>query len=148
MQSFLNIITPQTYTFFTTLTPRLHGRSKRFFRRPQKLKVPRISLQLPTQISNFFLYIKLPQDINTYQEQLINYYSVLVPRFSQPCSWDIMRRQWTIGHRHFEVRVEAPLHSSTFKDEATILSRNVRILLSWDALLHPRRNESTVFRLI
>ena len=32
MQSFLNVITMQTYTFFTTLTPRLHGRSKRFFR--------------------------------------------------------------------------------------------------------------------
>ena len=32
MQSFLNVITLQTYTFFTTLTPRLHGRSKRFFR--------------------------------------------------------------------------------------------------------------------
>ena len=32
MQSFLIVITLQTYTFFTTLTPRLHGRSKRFFR--------------------------------------------------------------------------------------------------------------------
>jgi hypothetical protein len=31
MQSFLNVITPQTYTFFTML-PQLHGRSKRFFR--------------------------------------------------------------------------------------------------------------------
>ena len=42
MQSFLNVITLQTYTFFTTLTPRLHGRSKRFFRRPQNLNAPRI----------------------------------------------------------------------------------------------------------
>ena len=41
MQSFLNVITLQTYTFFTTLTPRLHGRSKRFFRRPQNLNAPR-----------------------------------------------------------------------------------------------------------
>ena len=32
MQSFLNVITLQTYTFYRTLTPRLHGRSKRFFR--------------------------------------------------------------------------------------------------------------------
>ena len=32
MQSFLNIITLQTFTFFTTLIPRLHGRSKCFFR--------------------------------------------------------------------------------------------------------------------
>ena len=32
MQSFLTVITLLTYTFFTTLTPRLHGRSKRFFR--------------------------------------------------------------------------------------------------------------------
>ena len=31
MQSFLNDLTLQTYTFFTTLTPLLHGRSKRFF---------------------------------------------------------------------------------------------------------------------
>ena len=42
MQSFLNVIPLQTYTFFTTLTPRLHGRSKRFFRRPQNLNAPRI----------------------------------------------------------------------------------------------------------
>ena len=41
MQSFLNVITLQTYTFFTTLTPRVHGRSKRFFRRPQNLNAPR-----------------------------------------------------------------------------------------------------------
>ena len=41
MQSFLNVITLQTYTFFTTLTPRLHGPSKRFFRRPQNLNAPR-----------------------------------------------------------------------------------------------------------
>ena len=45
MQSFLNVITLQTYTFFTTLTPRLHGRSKRFFGRPQNLNAPRILLQ-------------------------------------------------------------------------------------------------------
>ena len=32
MQSFLNVITLYTYTFFTTLTSRLHGRSKSFFR--------------------------------------------------------------------------------------------------------------------
>ena len=32
MLSFLNVIILKTYTFFTTLTPRLHGRSKRFFR--------------------------------------------------------------------------------------------------------------------
>jgi len=32
MLSFLNVITLKTYTFFTTLTPWLHGRSKRFFR--------------------------------------------------------------------------------------------------------------------
>jgi hypothetical protein len=32
MQSFLNIITFKTYTFFTTLTPQLHGRSRCFFR--------------------------------------------------------------------------------------------------------------------
>ena len=32
MQSFLNIITLYTYTFFTMLMPRLHGHSKRFFR--------------------------------------------------------------------------------------------------------------------
>ena len=31
MLSFLNVITLKTYTFFTTLTPWLHGRSKRFF---------------------------------------------------------------------------------------------------------------------
>ena len=42
MQSFLNVITLQTHTFFTTLTPRLHGCSKRFFRRPQDLNAPRI----------------------------------------------------------------------------------------------------------
>ena len=41
MQSFLNVITLQTYTFYTTLTRRLHGRSKRFFRRPQNLNAPR-----------------------------------------------------------------------------------------------------------
>ena len=41
MQPFLNVITLYTYTFFTTLTPRLHGRSKRFFRRPQNLNAPR-----------------------------------------------------------------------------------------------------------
>ena len=41
MQSLLNVITLQTYTFFTALTPRLHGRSKRFFRRPQNLNAPR-----------------------------------------------------------------------------------------------------------
>ena len=44
MQSFLNVITLQAYTFFTRLTPRLHGRSKRFFRIPQNLNAPRISL--------------------------------------------------------------------------------------------------------
>ena len=44
MQSFLNVITLQTYTFFITLTPRLHGRSKHFFRRPQNLNAPRNSL--------------------------------------------------------------------------------------------------------
>ena len=43
MQSFLNVNTLQTYTFFKTLTPRLHGRSKRFFRRPQNLNAPRKS---------------------------------------------------------------------------------------------------------
>jgi len=32
MLSLLNVITLKTYTFFTTLTPWLHGRSKRFFR--------------------------------------------------------------------------------------------------------------------
>jgi len=32
MLSFLNVITLKTYTFFTTLTPWLHGRSKRCFR--------------------------------------------------------------------------------------------------------------------
>ena len=32
MLSFLKVITLKTYTFFTTLTPWLHGRSKRFFR--------------------------------------------------------------------------------------------------------------------
>ena len=42
MQSFLNVITLQTYTFFTTLTPRLHGRSKGFFRRPQNLNPRRM----------------------------------------------------------------------------------------------------------
>ena len=41
MQSFLNVITLQTYTFFTTLTPRLYGHSKLFFRRPQNLNAPR-----------------------------------------------------------------------------------------------------------
>ena len=41
MQSFLNIITLWTYTFFTMLTPRLHGHSKCFFRRPQNLNAPR-----------------------------------------------------------------------------------------------------------
>ena len=41
MQSFLNVIALQTYTFFTTLTPRLHGRSKCFYRIPQNLNAPR-----------------------------------------------------------------------------------------------------------
>ena len=57
-QSFLNVITLQTYTFFTTLTPRLHGRSKRFFRRLQNLNAPRmyqlffcIRVSIPMQIS-------------------------------------------------------------------------------------------------
>ena len=46
MQSFLNVITLQTYTFSTTLTPRVHGRSKRFFRRPQNLNAPRTNKNL------------------------------------------------------------------------------------------------------
>ena len=48
MQSFLNVITLQTYTFFTTLTPLLHGCSKRFFRRPQNLNAPRTYSLRPT----------------------------------------------------------------------------------------------------
>ena len=47
MRSFLNVITLQTYTFFTKLTPRLHGRNKRFFRRPQNLNAPRMCERCP-----------------------------------------------------------------------------------------------------
>ena len=59
MQSFLNVITLQTFTFFTTLTPRLHGRSKRFFRRPQNLNAPRMS-RSPTDFLPFFYQKKHP----------------------------------------------------------------------------------------
>ena len=53
MQSFLNVITLQTYTFLTTLTPRLHGRSKRFFRRPQNLNAPRRVVTCPCTMAPF-----------------------------------------------------------------------------------------------
>ena len=62
MHSFLNVITLQTYTFFKTLTPRLHGRSKRFFRRPQNLNAPRI-IGLPRSLTGvgFIKFMELIQ---------------------------------------------------------------------------------------
>ena len=61
MQSFLNVIILQTYTFFTTLTPLLHGRSKRFFRRPQNLNAPRTTLPVleSLRLYNSKIYKKL-----------------------------------------------------------------------------------------
>ena len=53
MQSFLNVITLQTYTFFTMLTPRLHGRSKRFFRGSSS-GCPRLLRVVFTRRSAFF----------------------------------------------------------------------------------------------
>jgi len=44
--------------------------------------------------------------------------------------------------------VEVSLDISTFEDEATRLSLNVKIKLSWDAVLYRRRTESSVVRLI
>ena len=53
MQSFLNVITLQTYTFFIMLTPQLHGHSKRFFRGSSS-GWPRLLRVVFTQRSAFF----------------------------------------------------------------------------------------------
>ena len=64
MQSFLNVITLQTYTFFAALTPRLHSRSKRFCRRPQNLNAPRT---YNVKFSKFSLMPR-PQESSVYRE--------------------------------------------------------------------------------
>ena len=53
MQSFLNVITLQTYIFFTMLKPRLHGGSKRFFRGSSS-GWPWLLLVVFTRRSDFF----------------------------------------------------------------------------------------------
>ena len=79
MQSFLNVITLQTYTFFTTLTPRLHGRSKRFFRRPYNLNAPRT-------LSNSQFGVNLQQRITRhYCIQSLNVFNTATFRFTISC---------------------------------------------------------------
>ena len=100
MQSFLNVITLQTYTFFTTLTPRLHGRSKRFFRRPQNLNTPRTQIQVFTFTTLFRLLnsnrsfegARCPISRPTLKVKTISSCESLL--FSSP-AWYNIPRDWT-----------------------------------------------------
>ena len=117
MQSFLNVITLQTYTFFTTLTPRLHGRRKRFFRRPQNLNAPRICplTYLPTYYPNTYLpYLPiLPYYPPT------QYLNIYLPH--QPPTYP---HTYLPTHPSFHACIDLFVHPSVLQSITTMLMMN------------------------